>query len=328
LYPYDQAAQDRARSRFGEAYKERETLKQLSESTGNVEATYQLGLLFSYFPDSTPEERSFALEYFRKAAAQGHISAQRELGQLYEHGKGVSVNAESAVYCYQSASKGGDARAMFLLGSCFARGFGIIKNESQALHWYQLAADRGDVLAQNHLGSRFEAGNGVPKDIMKAVHYYQIAADQGYGTSQFNIGVIYENGRLGEKDLVKAAQYYHLAVAQNIDRAMNNLASLYERGSGGLPQDYSEAFKLYEKSAKLGYARAKYNIGLCYEFGRGTTKDLELAKLYYIQASANPNERIAPEAKARLAQLQKSQESFVYAPSYVPPPYVPSQKPF
>jgi len=43
---------------------------------------------------------------------------------------------------------------------------------------------------------------------------------------------------------------------------------------------------LYEKSAHLGHNTAMYNLGTCYEGGRGVTKDLNQARDWYTKAAA------------------------------------------
>ena len=44
---------------------------------------------------------------------------------------------------------------------------------------------------------------------------------------------------------------------------MRSLGGCYENGHGCVQND-TKAMELYEKSAKLGYSAAMYNIGVCY----------------------------------------------------------------
>jgi TPR repeat protein len=64
---------------------------------------------------------------------------------------------------------------------------------------------------------------------------------------------------------------------------MNNLGYCYELG-GGVDQDMTKAFELYEQSALLGHSTAMYNLGNCYKCARGVLKDLEKAKEWYTKA--------------------------------------------
>lgn len=57
------------------------------------------------------------------------------------------------------------------------------------------------------------------------------------------------------------------------------------RGAQLLQSDEKEALKSFRKAEVLGSARASYNLGVCYETGRGVDKDVEKAAKYYRQAS-------------------------------------------
>lgn len=45
--------------------------------------------------------------------------------------------------------------------------------------------------------------------------------------------------------------------------------------------DYTAAFSYFQKAADRGYSKAQYNVGLCLEHGRGTSRDLSKAILFY-----------------------------------------------
>ncbi|XP_072923191.1 death ligand signal enhancer isoform X2 [Hemitrygon akajei] len=46
------------------------------------------------------------------------------------------------------------------------------------------------------------------------------------------------------------------------------------------------AFSCFMLAAQQGYSKAQYNVGVCYNLGRGTAKDTDKAALYYSQAAA------------------------------------------
>jgi len=50
--------------------------------------------------------------WYRKAAAQGNVDAQYNLGYLYEHGEGVTRDASAALGWYRSAAIQGDSSAL------------------------------------------------------------------------------------------------------------------------------------------------------------------------------------------------------------------------
>ncbi|NWX14214.1 DELE protein, partial [Aegotheles bennettii] len=50
---------------------------------------------------------------------------------------------------------------------------------------------------------------------------------------------------------------------------------------------YRVAYTCFKLAADRGYSKAQFNVGLCYEHGRGTEKDLEKAAVYYYHAASN-----------------------------------------
>uniref|UniRef100_A0A8C6YPX0 Death ligand signal enhancer n=1 Tax=Nothoprocta perdicaria TaxID=30464 RepID=A0A8C6YPX0_NOTPE len=50
---------------------------------------------------------------------------------------------------------------------------------------------------------------------------------------------------------------------------------------------YKAAYTCFKLAADRGYSKAQFNVGLCYEHGRGTEKDLEKAAFYYYLAASN-----------------------------------------
>lgn len=59
----------------------------------------------------------------------------------------------------------------------------------------------------------------------------------------------------------------------------------YDRG------EYAEAVKWYRKAAELGYAWAQYNLGYCYETGKGVVKDETKAVEWYRKAAEQGDAR-------------------------------------
>ncbi|NWR85515.1 DELE protein, partial [Furnarius figulus] len=46
-------------------------------------------------------------------------------------------------------------------------------------------------------------------------------------------------------------------------------------------------YTCFKLAADRGYSKAQFNVGLCYEHGRGTEKDLEKAAFYYCHAASS-----------------------------------------
>ncbi|EMP39059.1 Death ligand signal enhancer [Chelonia mydas] len=59
------------------------------------------------------------------------------------------------------------------------------------------------------------------------------------------------------------------------------------------------AYSCFKLAADRGYSKAQFNVGLCYEHGRGTEKDLAKAAFYYHRAGSNGH----PMAQYRYARF-------------------------
>ena len=53
-----------------------------------------------------------AVNWYRKAAEQGHAQAQNNLGRMYQNGLGVSKNRAEAITWYRKAAKQGNEGAI------------------------------------------------------------------------------------------------------------------------------------------------------------------------------------------------------------------------
>jgi len=72
-------------------------------------------------------------EWFRKAAEQGHFTAQLHL-------LGFDENYSTAVEWYRKASEQGHAEALCNLEMMYENGWSVDNNDSTAVEWYRKAA--------------------------------------------------------------------------------------------------------------------------------------------------------------------------------------------
>ena len=201
--------------------------------------------------------KSFAqASKYYKAANQGDVTAQYNLGVCYHNGNGVAKDYAKAVYWYSKAANQGHASAQCNLGFCYKNGEGVTKNYAKAVYWYSKAANQGDASAQCNLGFCYDNGNGVTKNYAKAVYWYSKAANQGDASAQCNLGFCYDNGNGVTKNYAKAVYWYSKAANQGDALAQYNLGLCYENGSG-VTKNYAKAVYWYRKAAAQGHAKAK-----------------------------------------------------------------------
>ena len=162
----------------------------------------------------------------RELAVAGDVEAQTELGERYEHSRGVVQDYSVAVSWYRRAAEQGHAPAQAALGFMYGNGRGVVLDGTEAVRWYRRAAEQGNVRAQNNLGVRYANGQGVRWDDEEAVRWFRRAAEQGQGFAQANLGSMYENGRGVERDRVEAIRWYSRAAEQGLSWAQEQLERL------------------------------------------------------------------------------------------------------
>ena len=66
---------------------------------------------------------------------------------------------------------------------------------------------------------------------------------------------------------------------------MSNLGALYFSGNG-VPKDFAESRKWFEKAAAAGNTVAMNSLGNIYHYGNGVPKDFAEARKWYEKAAA------------------------------------------
>ncbi|MBC8348860.1 MAG: TonB family protein, partial [Verrucomicrobia bacterium] len=97
-------------------------------------------------------EHKEAANFYLKAANQGDISAQFNLGWMYANGLGVPEDDVEAFKWFRKAAHQGNASAQFNLGLMCEKGEGVNEDKKEALKWFQKAADNGHVIASQMPG--------------------------------------------------------------------------------------------------------------------------------------------------------------------------------
>ena len=215
----------------------------------------------------------------KSEAEAGDAVAQQELGFYYDSQK----DAVKAFEWYQKAAAQGNVAAQYNLGVMYDNGVGVPEDDVKAVEWYQKAAVQGAVYAQSTLGYMYSRGEGVNKDLVKAFEWYQKAAAQGNVAAQYNLGVMYDNGVGVPEDDVKAVEWYQKAAAQG--DAQSNLGVMYNKGNG-VPKDSVKAFEWYQKAAEQGNAKAQHSLGFKYATGDGVPKNIVKAYVWFNLAAA------------------------------------------
>jgi TPR repeat protein len=184
---------------------------------------------------------------------------------MYYNGEGVERDHTQAIQWYRRAAEQGNIRAQYNLGVMHAKGEGVPQDHTEAVKWYRLAAEQGDDFAEVRLAHIYEKGEGgVPQDYAEALKWYQRDAERSNdAAAQFNVGRIYGRlaGEQGPALHILASRWYQLAANQGYASVQFHLGLMYDNGEG-VPQDYVLAHMWLNLAAARGYEGAKENRDL------------------------------------------------------------------
>ena len=203
---------------------------------GVVTASYYLGLLYNEQcelatgepQDSSREDNSRIVYWFKKSADRGYAPAQHKMGILCEQGKYVPRNEIEAVNWYKKSAAQDYASAQCNLGRMYDNGSGgLSRDKEQAAAWYLKAARQGDVVAQFNLGALYGRDEDIHLREEISIHWYEAAANQGYAPAQYNLGKMYEIGLGVKKNKRRAIQWYQKAAEQGYVMAQQSLDAIF-----------------------------------------------------------------------------------------------------
>ena len=86
------------------------------------------------------------------------------------------------------------------------------------------------------------------------------------------------------ENYTEAFKCFQKAAEQGNALAQCNLGFMYEDGRG-VKQDYFKAFEWWQKAAEQGNALAQYNLGVMYQYGQGVKQDYFKAVEWYQKAA-------------------------------------------
>lgn len=120
-----------------------------------------------------------AHELWQPLAENGDIRAQYAIGRLYEKGRGVERNLETAISWYRKAAERGHADSEYRIAVGYAYGLGVKRDEAEGLSWLRRAANHGQKRAQKVLAQAYEEGRlGLNADPERARYWYDKAASK------------------------------------------------------------------------------------------------------------------------------------------------------
>jgi TPR repeat protein len=186
-------------------YKTAEALLRPLAESGDAAAQLNLGNMYERGLH-VAQDHTIAVEWYRKAANQGHTRAMMNLVRLNAFGDGGE-----AMTMLKPLADAGDADAQYAVGLMYRRGQGVPQDYATAMTWYRKAAEQGHVKAQTGLGASYRKGHGVEQNDQLALKWTRLGAEQGNADAQRGLGSIYAAGLGVTQDNVTALMWYSIA---------------------------------------------------------------------------------------------------------------------
>ncbi len=186
-------------------------------------------------------------------------------------------------WCHFFQAFGINPLSLYVLGSVFSIIFGAVTlhksadfenpDPVKASTLYTQAAQQGIAQAQNNLAVAYYTGTGVDVNKPRAVQLLQQAAGTDTlpkAAAHYNLALAYMTDNTAAND-AQAVQLLTLAADSAMQQAQFNLGLCYDFGKGGLAVDHKKAAELYSLAAQQGLKRAQTAVEACYSDTLGVT---------------------------------------------------------
>ncbi|BCZ19726.1 hypothetical protein NHP190012_13680 [Helicobacter sp. NHP19-012] len=86
------------------------------------------------------------------------------------------------------------------------------------------------------------------------------------------------------KNYLRALRNFQEAAKLGDAKASYNLGLMYKKGEGVSKKNYLRALQYFHKAGDLGDARGYYNLAVMYKYGTGVARDARMARYYFQKA--------------------------------------------
>ncbi|MDR1053881.1 MAG: hypothetical protein LBL39_06860 [Planctomycetaceae bacterium] len=244
------------------------------------------------FDDEKNTNKDEAIEWFKKAAAQGdaesgeiveqikQIEAEEE-AKKKQHGKTVKMETEQD----EGSIVDNDSEISTQKPIVETP---VIKQKQKRFEMLVAEAEKDNTDALCWLSIYYAGGlNVCPIDNAKISSLNQRAAkfaNNGSAAAKFCQGICYFCGYGVKLNHEEAVNWFRKSAEQNFAPAQERLAMCLLLGDG-VKEDKVEAIRLLQKSADQDFALAMYDFGFCYAMGNGVQKSMDEAVKWYRKAA-------------------------------------------
>lgn len=236
------------------------------------------------------------LESLIAAAQNGDVEAQYELSVLYSQGKdGLERDWDEAEKWRLKAAEAGHAEAQYEIGSSYAYKAGTEKKPelyAEAVIWYEKAAAQGNFNAQYHLARMYEQGTQIPQNLLKAFEYYLASAQHNsaetkrpwvLAMAQQKVGLMYYQGIPGERDFDEAYKWLNIAAQNKYGGSDYIIKQYYENGV--IKRNPDDVLAAAEKGNPYAQLQMIFIYAFDHEMPGG--RDIQQAEKWFLTAEGN-----------------------------------------
>jgi len=197
-----------------------------------------------------------ALKYYERGVRDDEWRATLDLGEMYEHGRGVKQDLKHAISLYEKFAER-SAWARFKLGVLY-----MDIDPARAHAWLRRSAADGNAAANNNLGWMHEKGLGIEADPSAAREHYLAGYSRGSAEAKGNLERIFANA-IGSHSV----EDYRGAAEIGISSAQYRLGMMYRKGEN-VPRDDKAALDWLLRAANQANPEARKEAAqIHYEMG-------------------------------------------------------------
>ena len=235
--------------------------------------------------------------------------AHYNIGLLYYQGKGMEQNYDSAFVHFEKAQ---ELNKSLIAGyaEMIEFGLGTNKDPGYALTCYEEGISAGEDLYEKAYALRYVIQHMINNDLNEEAYknyqmyiitcstkndekgslkYLKASSDAGFVPAMCSYAFYLRQGELVEKNLEEAVRLYKVASDAGYLPAMFNYVYTYKLFDNSITLE--EEFKLYKKSADLGFPLSQTTVGAYYYNGWGVKANIEEAyKWNFIAAKQGENQ--------------------------------------
>ena len=221
--------------------------------------------------------------------------AHYNIGLLYYQGKGMEQNYDSAFVHFEKAQ---ELNKSLIAGyaEMIEFGLGTNKDPGYALTCYEEGISAGEDFYEKAYALRYVIQHMINNDLNEEAYknyqmyiitcstkndekgslkYLKASSDAGFVPAMCSYAFYLRQGELVEKNLEEAVRLCKVASDAGYLPAMHNYVSTYKLFDNSITLE--EEFKLYKKSADLGFPLSQTTVGAYYYNGWGVKANIEEA---------------------------------------------------